>query len=99
MKYLEPVSLAFHSEVGQGYVLKEGRVCYSDIYRCFKCIVLDEEWEKFFLRVYEVGFLFLFVSLQGLKGRVHVFKIYMCICMCIYENIYTRTHTYICMKL
>lgn len=41
MKYLEPVSLAFRSEVGQGYVLKEGGVCYSNIYRCFKCIVVD----------------------------------------------------------
>jgi len=52
MKYLEPVSLAFRGEAGQGYVLKEGGVCYSDIYRCFKCITVDVERaklrEKFF---------------------------------------------------
>lgn len=46
MKYLEPVSLAFRSEVGQCYVLKERGVCYSDTYRCFKCIVVDVEKGK-----------------------------------------------------
>lgn len=59
------------------------------------------------LRVYEVGFLVLFVSLQGLKGKFHGFKTNMCIyvlrictCMWIYKNIYAHvyTHTplYIC---
>lgn len=46
MKYLEPVSLAFCSEAGQGYVLKEGGICYSDIYRCVKCIAVGVEVGK-----------------------------------------------------
>lgn len=46
MKYLEPVLLAFRSEVGQRYVLKERGVCYSDTYRCFKCVVVDVEKGK-----------------------------------------------------
>lgn len=40
MKYLESVSLAFHSEVGQGYVLKEGGVFYSPFTDCSSGAVL-----------------------------------------------------------
>ena len=52
------------------------------------------------LRVYEVGILGLFVSLQGLKDKVHVFKIdmyicvYACACIKMYTHVYIRTHPY-----
>lgn len=68
---MEPVSLAFCSEVCQGYVLKERGVCYSDIssdiYRCFKCIMVDVAkgklgQEGMRLKVYEVRFLVLFFA-------------------------------------